>query len=111
MLVSGTGEGVSAKHVQERFAKRQKAIMQCYDKEISTGNIAKGIVQIDFMIWTDGCAAEVKAVSKEKALQTTASCVAAIVKGFCFDGAVASPLRYRTGMLFEPVSQKSQRRR
>lgn len=85
--------------------------MECYDRQIKTGNLAKGIILVDFMVWTDGCAAEVTARIREKGLAPTARCIENVLKGFCFDEPRGGPVKIRAPLLFEPVENKRRGRR
>jgi hypothetical protein len=107
------GEGsANLDDVRDHFRDSKADIMECYDNQIKAGNLAKGVVLIDFMIWTDGCAAEVQARVKEKGLDRTARCIENIIKGFCGDEPDGGPVKLRAPMLFEPEpSKRSGRRR
>lgn len=85
--------------------------MDCYDKQIRSGNLAKGVVLVDFMIWTDGCSAEVQAKVREPGLADTARCIENIVKGFCGEEPDGGPVKLRAPMLFEPAPPGERRRR
>ena len=103
--VGGEGRGDEAA-IKRRFAKHKSEIIACYDTEIRAGNLAKGTVQFEFTVWTDGCSAEVKGRFRDKGLRNTANCIVGILKGFCFDEPSGGAVRYRSSMYFEPAPPK-----
>ncbi len=106
------GEGrLDIAEVRDRFRENKALIMECYDEQIRAGNLSKGVILVDFMIWTDGCAAEVQARIREKGLADTARCIENIVKGFCVDEPNDGPVKLRAPMLFEPAPPGRSRRR
>ncbi len=97
--------------VARRFRKSKTQIMACYDEQIRAGNMTKGIVLLEFQVWTDGCTAEVGARVREKGLAPTARCIENVLRGFCFDEPRGGPVKLRVPLLFEPAPPRKRRRR
>jgi hypothetical protein len=81
--------------------------MECYDAEIKQKNYARGKILLEFVVWNDGCAAEVKTKIQSQGLAPTAQCISTILKGFCFDAPLGGPAKFRLPVLFQPVTPKA----
>lgn len=101
---------MSIDDIRRRFRRSKSTMMDCYDTQIRAKNFSKGIILLDFMVWNDGCTAEVNARIREKGLAETARCIENVLKGFCFDEPRGGPVEYSVQLLFEPVPPRRRRR-
>jgi len=101
---------VNERLLRKKITGARESIVGCYNKQVRAGNLTKGMIQLDFMLWTDGCAAEIATKTPTKGLIPTASCLKGVFQGVCV-GEIDSVVNYRTSLLFEPVPNKSRSRR